>query len=58
MATNGEESLGKTVLRGAAWGIGFTVAVGVLRWGWQAITSDETSTDDDSLYPEIENEED
>lgn len=57
MATNGEESLGKTMLRGAAWGIGFTVAVGALRWGWQQITA-ESSDDDETLYPEIEDEED
>lgn len=45
--TNGEESLGKTVLRGAAWGVGFTVAVGLLHWGWHAVTDDSDDHDDD-----------
>lgn len=37
MATNGEESLGRTILRGAAWGIGFaivSVPLGIALHAW------------------------
>lgn len=56
MAHEKEESLFRTVLRGAAWGIGFTAAVGGARWVWQKITADEED-DDDDVYPEFQKEE-
>ena len=56
MATTNQdgESLGRTLLRGAAWGVGFTVAVGVLRLGWKAITEDDDVPDGEELVREFE----
>lgn len=50
------EGLGFTVLRGAAWGLGFTAMVGLMRWTWQKAT-EATEDDDDKLYHELDSAE-